>query len=163
MWLACNCRRWGTCGTKPASAGQSSNCSRRLLISQHTNLALREWNRDVVFLKRIPQRQIDIAADIGQPAGGILNPEPQDVIHRTVAKSDDMTDRRLDAQHAIHRFGGINGDLAHLVRITAIRGAEIDIQPHEFVGMGPVHHLPGDQVFVRDQVFAPVPRVTTLT
>jgi hypothetical protein len=53
---------------------------------------------------------------------------------------------------------GLDGDAPHQVRIVAVGRAEMDVEPHEFVGMGPVHHLVGDQVLVRDQVFLPVPR-----
>ena len=40
--------------------------------------------------------------------------------------------------------------------VVAVGRAEINIEPHKVVGMGPVHHLGRDQVFVRDQVIPPV-------
>lgn len=65
-------------------------------------LALGEGDGNAVFLENIPKRQKHIAADIGQPACRIGDPETQDIIHRTVAEPDDMTNRRAHGQHTVN-------------------------------------------------------------
>src|SRR6056297_711746 len=127
-------------------------------ISQHPHLALREGNGNTVFLKTVPKRQIHIAANIGQAPGRVAYPEPQDVIHAAVTKAHDMANRRLELQHPVHALGRLNGQRPHLMRIVAIGGAEIDIQPYVIVGMGPVDHLTRDQILVRNKVLPPIAR-----
>ncbi len=83
------------------------------------------------FLERVPQRQIDIAADIGQPLGRVGDPEPQDVVHRTVAEAGDVADRRAGTQHPLHARRRLDRHLAHQMRIVAIGGAEGDVEPHD--------------------------------
>ena len=111
-----------------------------------------------MLFERIPKRQINIAPDIGQTACRVLDPEAQDIIDAAVTKAHDMTDRRLEAQHPLDPACGLYRQFAHHMGIIPVSRAEIDIEPHKIVGVGPVHHLTGDQVLVRDQIFLPVPR-----
>mmetsp|Transcript_3260 Transcript_3260/g.5663 ORF Transcript_3260/g.5663 Transcript_3260/m.5663 type:complete len:218 (+) Transcript_3260:21-674(+) len=123
---------------------------------QHTHLTLRERQGNTVLVEGVPQRQVDIAANIGQPAGGVFDPEAQDVIHATVPKADDVTDGGIGVvQNALDGFGRLNRHFAHQMWIIAIGRAEEDIEPHIAVGMRPVHHLIGDQVFIgNEELFA---------
>ncbi len=67
-----------------------------------------------------------------------------------------MANRRAEAEHTVYGGGGLDRHLAHKMRIVVVGGAEVDIEPDKGIGVRPVHHLPGDQVFVRDQVFLAV-------
>lgn len=114
---------------------------------------MRERNADAIFGKRVPQGQVDVPANVGQAARWIADPEPQDVVDRTVAKPHDMTDSRARSQHAVHALRRSNRQFADLVRAVAVGGAEINIEADKVVGMGPVDHLACDQILVWDQVF----------
>jgi len=103
------------------------------VIAQHPHLTLREGDRDAVVEKGIPKRQVDIAADIGQPGGGIGYPEPQDIVDRTVAEAHDMAHRLFAAEHPFDPLRGLYGYAAHLVRVVMVGGAEIDVEPDEIV------------------------------
>jgi hypothetical protein len=64
------------------------------------DLALRERQFDAVVAKALPQRQIDLALDVGDAADGIVDPEPQHQIDRAVAEPGDVADRRRVVDHA---------------------------------------------------------------
>ncbi len=102
-------------------------------VALHTDLSLWERDRDSVFFERIPKRQIDVAPDIGQPSGGVLDPEAQDIVDRTVAETNDMTDCRPEIQNPIDALRRLNRDLSDLMRIVAIRGAKINIEADKLV------------------------------
>ena len=126
-------------------------------VVQQPHLALRERDRDIVRFERIPQGQLYIATNIGQPGGGVTDPEPQDVINRAVSKTHNMTDRPLwRPQNAIYAGCRFDGEPAHLMRIAPVRRAEIDIEADIFVRVRPVNHLTGNQIFVRDEIFAAI-------
>ena len=68
---------------------------------QNGYIAFRERNFDLVRLQRVPQRQEHGTADIGQPAGWVPDPETQDEINGTVAKTCQVTNRRRRGRDAI--------------------------------------------------------------
>ena len=65
-------------------------------------------------LKCIPECEVDIAANVGQPAGGVFDPEAQDEVDATITKAGDMTDRHFgEAQHTVDGLRSFNSDFAN--------------------------------------------------
>ena len=84
------------------------------------------------------------------------NPETEKHVDGAVGKSRHMTDWSRRREHTIGPSCNFDGKIAHRVQITAVGHAEWCIEPHQGTGVGPVDHLVGDQVFVRDQIFLAV-------
>ena len=91
-----------------------------LRLVQQPHLALREGDRDAMFLERIPQRQKHLPAHIGQAAGRVADPETQHIFDRTVAKAGDPADRPAAGNHPPHPQRGLDRDLADLVGIVGL-------------------------------------------
>ncbi len=121
-------------------------------------VVLRERDFDALALERVPQRQQHLAAHIGEAVDRIADPETQDEVERGIAECFEVANgmrRRQDARHGFDRF---QRQRDHLVRVGGIGDAELDIEPHLVVGIGPVDHALGDEVLVWDQELAAVAR-----
>src|SRR6202011_2277541 len=121
-----------------------------------THLALWDRDFDLVLVERIPQPEKYLALDVGHSVSRVVDPEAQKHIDGVVAEPRDMTDRPRRGEHTIGPCCDLDGKSAHRVQITAVGHAERRIEPDQRAGVGPVDHLVGDQVFVRDQVFLAV-------
>src|SRR5260370_24560233 len=98
---------------------------------------------------------------IEDPTDGVTNIKGEVLLglwdaFNAVAESRHMTDRPRRGEHAVGSCRNLDGKSAHRVQITAMGHAERRIEPDQGAGVGPVDHLVGDQVFVRDQVFLAV-------
>ena len=60
-------REWGKPRLRVGGRGRADRIGRQV-AAQHPHLTLGKGNGDAVGLERIPQRQIDVPADIGQTA-----------------------------------------------------------------------------------------------
>ena len=66
----------------------------------HDDLPMRIGDFDAVFLEGVPDREQDLALDVGDAVLGVPDPEPQEKVKRAVAESDQVTDRRGLFLHA---------------------------------------------------------------
>jgi len=93
----------------------------------------------------------------GHPVNRVLDPKAEKHVDGAVAESHQMTNRPWRSEHTIGPPCNLDGKIARHVQVTAVSHAELHIEPDKEAGIGPVDHLVGDQVFVRDQVFLAVP------
>ena len=104
---------------------------------------------DAMFPERIPERQQDLAADVGQPALRVADPEAQLEFQRRVPERGEPADRGAVAGgNAAHRSGRLDGDARDLVGIGVVGDPEGDVEANVFVGERPVDDFGGNEVLV---------------
>src|SRR5260370_40938199 len=128
-------------------------------VGAYIKIAFGIRNANALLLKQSPDLVKNLAFDVVDAILGILNPEPQLELYRSLAKGHDQGVRRRHRQDALRIASRFAHQGERLVEIGILRHAHRHFEADAITLVRPIDDLMGDDVLVRNQKLRAVTRL----